>query len=722
MYRHRLLVITILTILLLPSLSFATHPVVESCRNAAFEYSLLEDLDEPALAEKLQQEPENAFVYFRLAALKDARNDTARTEFYFQRARTLAGDDIGKHWVIAQGFLDLGYWRYADAEQTLDKIYDLKLDLGGEVLPLIPHALLSRAYTMLRSAKSSADFYHVQTLFETAIRLDPTLLSPRFSLLWVAFKRLDFHGVSKEAKHLYTIFQNSIYHQFLLWLNLYHLVFAILYLTLITFVFFLLGKYYPKTFHRILEILPKGMPTPVKFGVGSAITGLPLILFIGLDIIWLALLAIVAVWIYLKPFERNSAILLVVFGLCTPFISQYVGEWLSVPFNAKSKFAIVNQAIESSWDPDLASEIQDRLETYPDDKDYLFSLAVLYKRKGDLEIARRIYERLANSYQESVFFNNLGNVYFLLGREKDAYDMYNYAIHLATTNEFRDIAEPYYNLNEYHNEQFDLTQSMEARRRAGEIDPSLLDRFREIRKPENHNRYLADMYFQPEHMRDLVSASFVEGVRGQQATGFWTAGIISGFSAESLMGPGVALVIIFLLYVLVFRRQKELGSPDMECSVCQAPITKKSRRMMKSEILCPSCYGILSGVRRPGMQQHLREKLVRTAEKKRLLITRVFSLFPGGGHIFRGYLGMGLFSIGFTYVGILLWYNNGVFVPQMPHLNYGDYPDSIRLAMLGVIWGIFYITVFHNATKIRPQPLKKETVVEEESYLGLDEE
>jgi tetratricopeptide (TPR) repeat protein len=130
-------------------------------------------------------------------------------------------------------------------------------------------------------------------------------------------------------------------------------------------------------------------------------------------------------------------------------------------------------ALERAGDFSSLPLLERRAESPEAEPEVVFAVARARKRQGDLAGAASLYERALAarpSWPEALV--NLGNVRFLQGREDEALDLYGRAIALRPT-----LAAAYFDLSRLHLRRLAFGPEAEARKRALELDRSLLARF-----------------------------------------------------------------------------------------------------------------------------------------------------------------------------------------------------------------------------------------------------
>ncbi len=129
----------------------------------------------------------------------------------------------------------------------------------------------------------------------------------------------------------------------------------------------------------------------------------------------------------------------------------------------------------------------------------LFAVARAKKRTGDLDGAAGLYERaLAARPDWPQALVNLGNVRFLQGREADALSLYTRAIQRRPG-----LAAAYFDLSRLHYRRLDFDPGQAARKRALDLDRSLLDRYAEGEREGEGlraNRFLLDLPLASDHL------------------------------------------------------------------------------------------------------------------------------------------------------------------------------------------------------------------------------
>jgi hypothetical protein len=275
----------------------------------------------------------------------------------------------------------------------------------------------------------------------------------------------------------------------------------------------------------------------------------------------------------------------------------------------------------------------------------LLALAHHRKRRGDLDGAARLYEAAGLGRADALV--GLGNVQLLRGDEEGARASYLAATDRAGA-DLRTLAAAHYDLSQIYLRHAALDQAHEARKRAAQEDPALLDRYGggdDLRA----NRWLADVPVPEEEIAALAAdgapRALADAVRARLAGPLGAAA-----------WPWAPLAAVAALWAAALVRRRAAVSARCErcggaaCARCGAA----DRR------LCGQCLNAF--VKRGAVDA--RDRLRKDAEVRRRAragraFARALALVAGGaGWVWRGAPWRGalsLFALASSVAAALLW-------------------------------------------------------------------
>ena len=355
------------------------------------------------------------------------------------------------------------------------------------------------------------------------------------------------------------------------------------------------------------------------------------------------------------------------------------------------------------------------MQKNPRNQDLLFSRALITKRGGYFDEAKEYYLHLIEKNRPNAYYyNNLGNIYFIQRDFKKAAEAYENAIKYDPL-----LAEPHYNLSTLYLESkgFDIRKSQDERDVANSRNRKLINEFTIIAS-NHYNRETIDITLPHKYLWSLALNNFSNGNK-HIISGIWTKGVRGHYNLQGT----IASAVIVLIVLFLVSRQKGYGDDVLSCTVCNKSICKKCRKGLKDEVLCPACHQALGGIKRLGMQEHLKTKLRKKAEKTQRSLAKLFSIIPGGGFIFRDFYTRGFIFMFLGFIYIFLWINQGVFVYRMPHIQFvttsGLY-KNIAFGIIGLIYWVSLMQASALASKKEPEILPSEQ--EQPETLPMDEE
>ena len=552
--------------------------------------------------------------------------------------------------------------------------------------------------------------------FEFAAKINPFLIRPHWALFKIYISKSDSRFTTAFSNIITAIVKDT-QNQFLFFFNLYHLLIGALFFTLMAYSFILFFKHFRHTYHRITEGFHRGMPKQLKNIFACLIVAVPIIILLRFDDwvmlgVWLSLLGIAATWIYMDKKEKKLVVTYIIFLLATPYLLTQFASVLAFPWDYTSPISTIIQAQTSPWDPELAEKIDTFLAKDPRNEDLLFSRAIITKRGGYFDEAKDYYLKLIDrNGRNAYYYNNLGNIYFIQHDYQKAIEAFENSIKYAPL-----LAEPHYNLSTLYLESdgFDIRKSQDEREIANSRNRDLIHEFT-VKASNHYNREIIDVTLPHKYLWTLALNNFSNGNR-HLISGVWTKGVRGNYNLRGTIASAfIVLIISFLV-----ARQKGYGDDVLSCTICEKSICKKCRKGLKDEVLCPECHQALGGIKRLGMQEHLKGKLRRKADKKKRNLARLYSIIPGGGFIFRDFLTRGFIFMFLGFIYLLIWITNGITLYRMPHLKYvsgsGLYPNIA----FGIVALIYWLSLMQASARITKE--EPEIGVPEEAPLELPPE
>lgn len=401
--------------------------------------------------------------------------------------------------------------------------------------------------------------------------------------------------------------------------------------------------------HDLRHLLP-GRPHPAL--AATVVLGALALAFVktGGPLLWLAL-TVLLFSPYLARQERWVLAVFFVVGGQLPLLLGWAEEntgWgssraaLLDAVDARGDFSRMEELREASTDAEAAAET-------------LFALARYEKRKGRLEEARTLYDRvLALRPDWPAALVNRANLHFVDGEFEEARTKYERAVRLKP-----DLPEAWFGLSRVHYRSVRIGEGQEARDRALELAPDLAERYNA--SEEEPHRYLVDAGLSSRDLAPLAQADDALSAAG--AALLW--GVVP--EAAAPIAGGVLALAILLAPILVPGLR-----PSRGCERCGAPICLRCDRGLAGGEVCSPCSQVFS--RQRGLDPSIRNRKeveVARYQRRRHRLVRLASLVTVGP-LLLGRTAAGFVLVTIAVVSILGWIGG----PHPP--IFGDWPAGLR--------------------------------------------
>jgi tetratricopeptide (TPR) repeat protein len=327
-----------------------------------------------------------------------------------------------------------------------------------------------------------------------------------------------------------------------------------------------------------------------------------------------------------------------------------------------------------------SGERQQRLATLaarePQNPFLHFALAWTARRGGDLATAEREYRRTLERWPEDDrVLTNLGNVLAMEGRQEDALQLYERAIHVRPAN-----PAPHFNESQIYTQRFEYIAATEALSRASALD---FDLVRDYQALGTNDGVLAlvDQWVAPGNFwlalgqsaaPASVETSLPPPWRGHMETSGWRFSL-------------AAAVVGFLAALLGSLGHRAL--PLRACSNCGRVVCRRCAQRRRETAECRACAALETRAQNPDFARVLLKRSARQAERLRHVTrTVVATLLPGFGLIAfrRALTPLVILAVAVLLVGPLA----GVTLPfeLEPHIGLADRLPSLPVRIgLGVV-------------------------------------
>jgi tetratricopeptide (TPR) repeat protein len=402
--------------------------------------------------------------------------------------------------------------------------------------------------------------------------------------------------------------------------------------------------------HDLHHVFPQGARPWQTTALALALVLTPLLLQMGpLPLVFTAALAVA---LYLNAVEMGAA--LVVLGLfaAAPYAAQALAS--QAAFGGPSADVWLVEKGEGSTA--ALERLQRRLSVPRPEAAVAFTLGHRAKREGDLEGAEALYQRAlelgGGPAMLAATYNNLGNVYLLLGDVPRATAHYTHAVELREA-----TAAPHFNLARAHGmagvDHLDRVQAEQAR--ALEIDRAGVDEFTggALQSNKRSNRVVMDL--------PLPDGAFDELLAAEQSSSTPVADDLRALMAgpapvaQGELAPAVAAALCLVLHLLRAKVR-----PSGRCERCGREVCKRCDADARpNEALCAQCVNVF--VRKGNVdatERIKKEDAVHRYQGRRRMLARVLSVISGASHVLLGYPVQGAIFLALTGLlgaSLVLW-------------------------------------------------------------------
>ncbi len=546
--------------------------------------------------------------------------------------------------------------------EVCQKIGDIKLDSGASRLPFLAH------YFLHRGIRRAREGLNPEMSFNLSIEMDPFQISPRVALMKHYLRRVNPLLYNTLIGLLYPFRDFS--NQYVLLVNIYVLTSIVLTISLFLFVIGLFIRHGRSIYHGILSLLPTKIPYQLRLGMVALIILVPIVIGTGSLWLWVAVVLLLTLFCGLreKTVLMGGSILLILAPIFSTF-ERTVFE--------TGDASTLYRAQVSPCDPGLIDSLFTKEES--PSRNALFSIGLLEKRGGHFDAAEKAYlEALRDDTQSGYIHNNLGNVYFSVGRFRDALIEYQKAI-----DHDPNLASAHYNLSQAYLKLMVFDKYTDEIETANKLDFDLVTGF--INSSSEHpNRAVIDERLPRKALWTEISLS-----QGEQI-----------LSPVLQFGNSILLLVGCILAVSLISLGKAVKLTRNHCSVCGAPVCDRCSTMFEQDIVCTSCASKLKLTKSPGIQQKIVHSIKIKKARSKKVAGVLLSVLPGMGHIYVGsvYKGISfLFVAVYVLAGIVF---NGV--PYRPATYASDSPllTWFLIATFLVLIGLEVLDIVEKKIKL----------------------
>lgn len=365
----------------------------------------------------------------------------------------------------------------------------------------------------------------------------------------------------------------------------------------------------------------------------SAIAG-PLIFMGGLLII---------IGLYMKRKDRAVVYLYLIFILLLPLAFKALSLFFTLPSSEILKAVVrVNESKDNRYALTVLEDEKDDLA--------LFSYALALKREGRYDEAIKIYNELVSKKPDPKVYINLANCYFAKGEIEIAKQLYEKAIKI------RPLVSAFYNLSQVSRISLELEKGEEYFLYAQRLDSNSVSKFQSI-FGHNPNRFVidevvptSDIWKYALHKKEIKMSTF-------------------GLTTIPLnIVPFIALFFISLFYIL----NKYIKQRAYKCRKCGTILCTKCERKIVWGNMCPECFKTLVKLYELDARERIaRLQLVYEHQKKNRIIMNIFSfLIPGFTQIYAGEILKGLLFLWIFLFFLSLLMINSLLMKENPYYSH----------------------------------------------------
>jgi tetratricopeptide (TPR) repeat protein len=566
---------------------------------------------------------------------------------------------------------------YEEAKDKLDCVSTKRQEAGLENL-VEASDILVRENNQLEKRGNSAV---VESLLEMANNLAPYNWRVQFALAKLHLVKLDLYKALKEFLRGLKNRILDFYSSYSLLNAMFLLVGLSLFAAFSVVIVFSFLQVHRAVFHDVKELISESLPILPVYIVGWFF--LAFVFWIG-GFFWFVLLLTILVWGYLDLQGKKFIQAFLIFVFFLPLILMAIGITLDAYNDPYIK--ALRDVTYGMYTGKTEEVLRKAVESNSLDKEAIFSLAFINKKKGLLDTAERGYKDLVTrSYQVDKVYNNLGNIYYAQKKMKDAIQSYENAL-----NKNPKSFSAHYNLAQaYLQDALSTEKANNELNQAQRLDYSRFERVRETAADGSHyNLVLVD-----EPLSRLTP--FISSVKLWKP-GYKVAEEIWGLFSKVKMPFYFLSVVSIVSWVLikVFHASRKKGGHAYYCQMCGDAICYRCQQSENVRRFCTQCNYIFTkkSVSQPGKKEE-KVRQIQNYEQARKWAARIASLLlPGSGHVYSGFIGKGFVIAMLVAVFLFALYFQNFFLQSYK----GAVPGLVFpffIAKLVVLAGIYLFTL-----------------------------
>ncbi|MGQ9570389.1 MAG: tetratricopeptide repeat protein [Thermodesulfovibrionales bacterium] len=489
----------------------------------------------------------------------------------------------------------------------------------------------SDAHSYFLIEKSKADPSKAEDMLLTALRYSPNLPAVYFELTKNTFS-FSTQGVFQAFEYMVRgirTYTKNFWWSFIA-AGSFFMSFIISFI--VSIIIIVLVRIYRDTPLILHDIMEQRSRIFIFLVLIAAIAG-PL-LFIGSVLIMLG--------IYMKRKDRTVVYLYLIFLLLLPLVFKTSSMFFSIPSSEVLKAVVlVNESKDNKY----------ALTTLENEKDNvtLFSYALALKREGRYDEAIKIYSKLLSEKPDPRVYINLANCYFAKGEIEIAKQLYEKAIQI------RPLVSALYNLSQVSRISLDLEKGEEYFLYAQRLDSNAVSKFQAI-FGHNPNRFVIDEVLTT---YDIWRYAVHRKIN------------ISNFGLTTIpfnIMPFIAFSFILLFYML----NKRIKQRAYRCFKCGTILSSRCEKKILWGNMCPECFKTLVKLHELDARERMaRLQLVYEHQKRNRRMMSIFSfLVPGFAQIYAGKVLKGLLFLWVFLFFLSILMINSMFTREIPYFSH----------------------------------------------------
>jgi tetratricopeptide (TPR) repeat protein len=544
---------------------------------------------------------------------------------------------------------------------------------SGAVRALAP---AQACYRAALDALASGRTDEALRLLDSASDFDPLYPDPHFTLARVLLFRAPGRALSELTEGFRILGRSYAWQRHLL-ANALTALLTVWFLSLLLAMVGIVFRHLPHLLHILGEL------TGRRAG-GAARSGA--LLLAAAPALWLlGLVPTAATYTGLLSFRlgrREGALVLLFFVTALAIAGglPLLAPWAGAP-TLDDPSLLVNRAMKSSYDPDLAAGLQTCETADPTEPLYPFALGALARRGGDLALAEQQLTQATLLRPDAWALINLGNVAFAQENYARARDLYERAAKIRPG-----AVEPHYNLAQVYTKQLLFA---EASREQSVASALAFDRVRDMSRisAPQLNRTVMDASPSAEALWNLARQEAPRRANIALSGNPWLVflyrlGPRGPFALAFL--PALFLTFAGLGQVLARKLQ------TLHCSNCQKVVCRRCVHRMQQRAFCHDCFESVKNLKSVEFTRLLLSRRDRKAARVRTIGEAIVTfVLPGAGQMLRGASVTGFMAILVMVAAGTLVVSSGALVPSPDVIPYGTGEWTKRIPLL-LLFGVTY--------------------------------